>query len=77
MASASPLPASFAPPSEAPYVQARTSDDPLDADLIGYDTWLLPPVEAGLAERVVRMASWAAGPVALLAMSLLAIPIVF
>lgn len=77
MASASPLSASFASPSEAPYVQARPSDDPLDADLIGYGAWLLPPAKAGLAERVVRTASWVAGPAALLALSLLAVPIIF
>lgn len=77
MASASPRPIFVPQPVEVARPQTRVVVDPLDSDRIDYDAWLLPPVEIDATERFVRFVSRAAGPVALLALSLFAAPIIF
>ena len=44
---------------------AARAYDPLMADHIGFDAWLLPPLEADRTEKIVQLVSRVAGPIAL------------
>lgn len=55
---------------------ARPSDL-LDADCIDFDAWLLPPVAIDGGERMVRLVSTIAGPVAVLGVVALVLAAIF